>query len=407
MVNQLDVLIAVGELDRSGPLPEPVSEGGLRFVHLRWTDIEARLRSARPLAVASTTSLNSWESNRIQRACETTRTPYFFIDAPDVAGASQPTLATLVQSVWLAALDGAPTVSTGRPLLSIFTPTNGPATFLLRAYRSLRKQTYDNWEWVLMEDTDDACSKTREMVHQLTRADHRVRAVSSTRRTGRIGQLKKYVADLCSGDVLLELDHDDELTSTALQHMATASLQFPECGMFYTDWAELVDGVDAQWYGSTFAYGFGHYVTRDVDGARRLVAVSPELNGHTVRHIVSMPNHLRAWRTNFYRSIGGHNPNLPTADDYELTLRSFLATRIVHLHHCSYIQHFRSDYSNTQFTRNPSIHSAVKAIAESYENDIRLRLQQLDVRDSRLGGLGGGDTRPIKANLDYVPVTVA
>lgn len=407
MVNQLDVLIAVGEAERSGPPPEPVSEGGLRFVHLGWTEIEARLRSARPLAVASTTSLHSWQSNHLQRACESTRTPHLFIDAPDLVGASQPTLVSLVQSVWLAALDGGTTVSVGRPLLSIFTPTNGPATFLLRAYRSLRKQTYDNWEWVLMEDTDDACSTTRQMIHQLTRADHRVRAVSSTRRTGRIGQLKKHVADLCSGELLLELDHDDELTSTALHHMATASLQFPECGMLYTDWAELVDGVDAQWYGPTFAYGYGHYVSRIVDGARRLVAVSPELNGHTVRHIVSMPNHLRAWRTDFYRAIGGHNPNLPTADDYELTLRSFLATRIVHLHHCSYIQHFRSDYSNTQFTRNPSIHSAVKAIADSYESDIRLRLQQLNLRDSRLVTPGGDDERPIKANLDYHPVSVS
>jgi len=406
-VHQLDVLIAVGEQSHSGPLPEHVSEGGLRFIHLHWTEIEARLRSARPLAVVSTSSLHTWESNHIQRVCETTRVPHLFFDAPNLTGATQPTLATLVQSVWLAALDSTPAASAGRPLLSIATPTNGPAAFLIRAYRSLRKQTYDNWEWVLVEDTDHACSKTRELIHQLTKADPRVHAVSSTRRTGRIGQLKKLVNDLCSGDILLELDHDDELTSTALQHMATASLQFPDSGMFYTDWTELVDGVDDRWYGATFAYGFGKYVSRNVDGARRLVAVSPELNGHTVRHIVSMPNHLRAWRTNFYRAIGGHNPNLPTADDYELSLRSFLATSVVHLHHCSYIQHFRSDDSNTQFARNPSIHSAVKAIAESYEHDIRLRFQQLNLRDSRLVGPNSGDIRPIKANLDYHPIGAA
>jgi len=192
-------------------------------------------------------------------------------------------------------------------LLSIFTPTNGPATFILRAYRSLRKQTYDNWEWVLLEDTNELCSKTREIIHQITQADPRVRAVSSTRSTGRVGYLKKQLAELCRGDVLLELDHDDELTSHALEHIATASLRFPDCGMFYTDWAELVDGVDEQWYADTFAFSFGRYITQFVDGAKRLVAVAPELNGHTVRHIVSMPNHLRAWRSDFYRSIGATN----------------------------------------------------------------------------------------------------
>ena len=405
-MSQLDVLVAVGDVDRSESSGGPVSEGGLHFVQIPWTDVGTRVHSARPLAVILTTSLQSWQANRVQRECVATHTPYLTVNFSDLANTSPQVLSAIVQSVWLAALDGSSTMSPGRPLLSIFTPTNGPATFLLRAYRSLRKQTYDNWEWVLLEDTNELCSKTREIIHQITQADHRVRAVSSTRATGRVGYLKKQIADLCRGDVLLELDHDDELTSQALEHIATASLRFPDCGMFYTDWAELVDGVDDQWYGDTFAFNFGHYVTQNVDGAKRLVAVSPELNGHTVRHIVSMPNHLRAWRTDFYRSIGGHNPNLPIADDYELTLRSFLATRIVHIHHCSYIQHFRSDNSNTQFARFASIQSAVKAISEIYEYDIRRRLTDLNLRDSRLAGKDSGDMRSITANLDYFPEVV-
>jgi glycosyltransferase involved in cell wall biosynthesis len=405
-MSQLDVLIAVDEVGREG-LNEPVSEGGLYFVHHPWTDIGARVRSARPLAVVLTTSLQSWQANRVQRECVATHTPYLTVNASDLANTSPSMLAAMVQSVWLATLQGSPTTSPGRPLLSIFTPTNGPATFILRAYRSLRKQTYDNWEWVLLEDTDELCSKTREIIHQITQADPRVRAVSSTRSTGRVGYLKKQLAELCRGDVLLELDHDDELTSHALQHIATASLRFPDCGMFYTDWAELVDGVDEQWYADTFAFSFGRYITQFVDGAKRLVAVAPELNGHTVRHIVSMPNHLRAWRTDFYRSIGGHNPNLPIADDYELTLRSFLATRVVHIHHCSYIQHFRSDNSNTQFARFASIQSAVKAISETYEYDIRRRFIDLDLRDSRRVGGDSSDMRSITANLDYFPEVVS
>ena len=379
-MSQLDVLVAVDEVGRAG-LNEPVSEGGLHFVHHPWTDIGVRVRSARPLAVVVTTSLKSWQANRVQRECVATHTPYLTVNASDLANTSPQMLAAIVQSVWLAALQGSSTTSPGRPLLSIFTPTNGPATFILRAYRSLRKQTYDNWEWVLLEDTNES--------------------------TGRVGYLKKQLAELCRGDVLLELDHDDELTSHALQHIATASLRFPDCGMFYTDWAELVDGVDEQWYADTFAFSFGRYITQFVDGAKRLVAVAPELNGHTVRHIVSMPNHLRAWRTDFYRSIGGHNPNLPIADDYELTLRSFLATRVVHIHHCSYIQHFRSDNSNTQFARFASIQSAVKAISETYEYDIRRRFIELNLRDSRLGGVDSDDMRSIKANLDYFPEVVS
>lgn len=405
-MTQLEVLIAAGLHQHTARSPEGSLVGGLRLVHLASEVVISRLHSKRPLAVVLTTSLESWESNRIQQACEATRTPFLFIDTPDGSDTSPITLANLVQAVWIATLNTESIRSAGRPLLSIFTPTNGPATFLLRAYRSLRRQTYDNWEWILLEDTDEMCSTTRELIHRLTMLDNRVRAVSSTRCTGRVGQLKGLAARMCGGDLLLELDHDDELTPTALHHMAAASLQFPDCGMFYTNWAELVDGVDAQWYGSTFGFGFGYYITQIVDGTRRLIAVSPELNGHTVRHIVSMPNHLRAWRTPFYHEIGGHNPNLPVCDDYELLVRSFLATRMVHLHHCSYIQHFRSDRSNTQFARNPSIHSAVQAISRAYEQDIRSRFQVLGIRDSVVVKADGRDARPTKANFVYTPISV-
>lgn len=402
-MSQLEVLVAVGDLDRVIPCTKILSQDGLTFIQLSWTEIKQRVCSAHPLAVILTTSLKSWQSNHVQRECVATRTPFLFYSSIDLENASEQVLVTLVESVWFATLENSFVRSQSRPLLSIFTPTNGPATFLLRAFQSLRKQTYDNWEWVLMEDTSEMCSRTREIIHQIAQSDHRVRGFTSTRATGRVGYLKKHLSKLCEGDLLVELDHDDELTKDALEHVVRASLQFPDCGMFYSNWTELVDGVDTQWYGQSFAFGFGRYISQVVDGTKRLVAVSPELNGHTVRHIVSMPNHLRAWRTDFYNSIGGHNPNLPIADDYELSLRSFLETRLVHIHHCSYIQHFRSDYSNTQFTRNTSIQSSVKAISDAYEIKIQRRLAELQIRDTRLANGATVDTRSTSANFNYFP----
>ena len=118
-MSQLDVLVAVDEVGRAG-LNEPVSEGGLYFVQHPWTDIGARVRSARPLAVVLTTSLQSWQANRVQKECVATHTPYLTVNFSDLANTSPQVLSAIVQSVWLAALDGSSATSPGRPLLSIF-----------------------------------------------------------------------------------------------------------------------------------------------------------------------------------------------------------------------------------------------------------------------------------------------
>lgn len=100
-----------------------------------------------------------------------------------------------------------------------------------------------------------------------------------------------------------------------------------------------------------------------VAGRRVPVALTPPITWETIRHIVSTPNHLRAWRTTSYRRIGGHDHRLPVADDYDLMVRTFLNGTMAHIPRPLYIQHHSPAESNTSRRRNGEIQDRVAQIA--------------------------------------------
>jgi glycosyltransferase involved in cell wall biosynthesis len=42
-----------------------------------------------------------------------------------------------------------------KTLVTVFTPAYKSGGKIQRAFRSLRQQTYANWEWVIVDDSDD------------------------------------------------------------------------------------------------------------------------------------------------------------------------------------------------------------------------------------------------------------
>ena len=84
--------------------------------------------------------------------------------------------------------------------VSIFTPTHN-TKYLQRLYQTIRRQTYQNWEWVI-------CPNNGAIVD--IKDDPRVKIYPCSGSTN-IGYLKKYACSKCIGDVVMEVDHDDEL----------------------------------------------------------------------------------------------------------------------------------------------------------------------------------------------------
>jgi len=155
----------------------------------------------------------------------------------------------------------------------------------------------------------------------------------------------------------------------------------PEAGFAYTDCAEVFEDGENATYPEGYAFGFGSYRTETYRGRPYAVTNYPEINAKTVRHIVGMPNHLRAWRRDAYLAAGGYSPDVHVADDFELCIRTFLTTRMVHVQRFGYIQRLDRGTGNTHRARNQEIQRLVAAFARHYDDQIHQRLIELGVDD--------------------------
>jgi SAM-dependent methyltransferase len=113
---------------------------------------------------------------------------------------------------------------------------------------------------------------------------------------------------------------------------------------------------------------------------------APEATARVVSHIYTAPNHVRAWRRSVYETLGGHNPEFAVADDHELIVRTYLATRFKHIEKPLYL--YRITGENT-WAQNIS---KIKEVTDQIQNDY---LERLVLRECALLGapaieLGGG-----------------
>jgi glycosyltransferase involved in cell wall biosynthesis len=266
------------------------------------------------------------------------------------------------------------------PLVSVFTAAHAAGEGICVPARSVLSQSEESWEWVIVEDSGD--EESARVIAELaasTEAGGRIR-LERRRGDGSIGASKRAATALCRGDVLVELDHDDELHPDALAGVLGAFDSHPEVDFVHSDWVDAVEGVASAIYGDDWGFGLGAYATEVIDGRRVPVVLSPPLTWESVRHIVAMPNHLRAWRRDFYESIGGHDPAVPIADDFELLVRTFLAGRMARLPRPLYTQHHDRTGTSASRARNPEIQERVAEIAE-------LRRTELDDRCLDLGAI--------------------
>lgn len=262
------------------------------------------------------------------------------------------------------------------PLVSVFTAAyNTPMEHITRMYASLCEQTYRNWEWVLYDDS--AYGRVFTQVYQRFK-DPRIRIYAGAH-SGNIGEVKRRAASLCDGQILVEADHDDELTPRCLTNLVGAFNKFPDAGFAYSNWCEMKDDGTQLRYGDGWAYGHGKYRSECWRGVEHAVAVAAPITNKTIRHLTSCPNHVRAWRANVYREIGGHNRHVHVADDFELMIRTFLKTKMVHVDHFGYIQYHHD--GNTQTARNAEIQRLVRLFAEHYDKAITARCRELNVVD--------------------------
>lgn len=125
----------------------------------------------------------------------------------------------------------------GAPLFSVLTPTyNTRPEWLAEAALSLLNQTYNDWEWCIVDDGSPN-RETKKLLEKLGRVSRRVRVTFAA--NAGISAANNRALDLARGTYVCFLDHDDLLHPAALESIAEKMRE--GCDIVYSDEDKLDD----------------------------------------------------------------------------------------------------------------------------------------------------------------------
>jgi GT2 family glycosyltransferase len=183
------------------------------------------------------------------------------------------------------------------PLISIITPVYNPVPEVLRAaIDSVLSQTYPDWELCIADGGSDMPA-IREVLWEYARRDSRIRPVLLDRNLGISGNSNAALQSV-QGEFIALLDHDDILAPFALFEVAQELNQNPELDLIYSDYDLLTN-----------------------DGAHRYQPLFKPDWSPEIMLSASYITHLTVIRTKMVSRVGGFDPQVNGAQDWDLFLR--------------------------------------------------------------------------------------
>ncbi len=282
---------------------------------------------------------------------------------------------------------------------SIITPSHSVENiqYLSELYNSIINQTYTDWEWVLYLNN----GLTEEEIPKYIRINKKVFIYEAVENNTNIGAIKNAAFHLGTGDVLVEVDHDDMLSVDCLKDLEKA-FQDEKIGFVYSN--SLTYHMKEEAVPHRHDHGWTY--KRVTWKGKSLLSMNHfQPTSHSLCYIWYAPDHVRAWRATVYRSIGGHDPELSICDDHDLCIRTYLVTKMKYIPKPLYIYRITGD--NTWLERNELIQNTTLDLFNKYVR----QLAEKDAEDKKLLkiDLGGGlypykdyKTVDIRSHADYV-----
>jgi len=263
---------------------------------------------------------------------------------------------------------------------SLITPEHDKNNiYLLELYESIIEQTYTNWEWIIY--LNNGCLP--EHIPNEIREDSRVSIILGVNNTN-IGALKKSSFDLGTGDILVEMDHDDMLTPDCLEELNKA-YQDESVGFVYSDNAVL--HMTGEFIPYPVEDGWKQNPDYEWKGKSLKSMNTWPVSSKTIGFIWYAPDHIRTWRTTTYKELTGHNPDMWVCEDQELMIRTYLHSKMVKIDKVLYI--YRITGENTSLTkRNAAIQ--VKCIELFKQYAQKLAEREADLKGLMKIDIGGG-----------------
>jgi glycosyltransferase involved in cell wall biosynthesis len=226
------------------------------------------------------------------------------------------------------------------PHISLILTVYNRDRYLSAAIESIRNQTYSDFELLIWDDgsTDDSVAIARHYAQ----TDPRIRVIAAEHQ-GHVLALKAAHAEI-NGTYVGWVDSDDLLAPTALEATTAILDADPAIGMVYTDyWVVSKTGR---------IKGLGRQCRIPYSKDRLLVEF--------------MTFHFRLLRRSVYEQVGGVDPRITYAEDYDLCLKLSEVTQIYHLQESLYYYRVHPASISRQHQRE-QIENARMAIAHALE----------------------------------------
>ena len=254
--------------------------------------------------------------------------------------------------------------------VSIFTPTNN-SKFLPEVYRSIRDQDFH--EWIVVYNNGGIPIEFQ---------DSRVKSYMVDYIPPWVGALKSFACDQASGDILLELDHDDILIPEAIEEVKKA-FQNENIGFVYSNSVRAtIDFKPLPRFSDGYGWQYREYRNNGylLD---EYVAFDPTPS--SVSKIWFAPDHLRAFRRDIYKKSGGYDKEMRILDDQDLMCRLYREAEFKHIDKPLYI--YRVHGENAWLKYNREIQDNVYRLYDKYIDDlVDAWATRHDLRRIELGG---------------------
>jgi O-antigen biosynthesis protein len=269
--------------------------------------------------------------------------------------------------------------------VSIFTPSHRPK-YILDTYHSIKEQPYDEW-LILLNNGPSPNDLPAEILQ-----DRRTNVQVFEEDTQKIGAIKNEACMRCSGDILVELDHDDLLIPPALVAIREAFLD-PKVVFAYSNCADFQNQNKApHFYNLACGWEYREVIYK---GVKYHYSLTPEITPYHTSIIYYQPNHFRAFRKNIYVEIGGHDKTLSVCDDQDLMCRLYMKGKFHRVPECCYLYRIYGDdpdSQNTWLQRNAEIQTTTHVLQKKYFHSLVEHWARSS--GSLMIDLGGGIGKP-------------
>lgn len=168
-------------------------------------------------------------------------------------------------------------------MISIITAAYNCESFIEETYQSLRCQTLENWEWIVVDD----CSTdgTLGVLRKLAGLDERIRVVRNSENEG-AGKSRNKGIELASGEFIAFVDSDDLWLPTKL----SVQTEFMSSGIDFSFTAYEIVREDGVATGKIVdGKGFGSYSYRDMLAKKATLGCSTVMLRRSVVGDLRMP----------------------------------------------------------------------------------------------------------------------